>query len=220
MNTTPQRNWNERKDKIAAVLDVLRYILSPPSPLTYDDVGKRCVNNDNYARLLFEEAGKVKVPDVARVVFLATSQYGLKERGSLVLEMPPASLQLSASPADLQNYALCGHVPSSLLAPKRDWYDVDDKAAAIADVLRHISNQPPEIRERCLSDNEYSAELFRDARIGNINVPPDAKTIFVPSGEREREIRGSLVIVLPPASAAQATDQELLLYVVCCYRLW
>jgi hypothetical protein len=220
MNTTPPRNWNERADKIAAVLDVLRYILSPPSPLTYDIEGKRCVNNDNYARLLFEEVGKVQVPDIARVVFLATSQYGLKERGSLVLEMPPASLHLTASPADLQNYALCGHEPSSSSAAKRDWYDVDDKADAITDVLRHISNQPPEIRERCLNENEYSSMLFREPRIGNINVPPDVKTIFVPSGEREREIRGSLVIVLPPESAAHATDQELLLYVVCCYRLW
>jgi hypothetical protein len=220
MNSTPARDWNEREEKVAAVVDVLRYITAPPAPMKHEEVAKRCVENNIYARLLFEEIGKVDVPDHARVVFLETSQYGLKEKGPLVIEMPPETLHISATPADLANYALCGHNAAAATRPKREWGSVDDKSAAIADVLRYIFTQPAEVRARCLRDDAYSAELFRDPRIGNIYVPAETKVMFMQSGEREREIRGSLVIVVPPASMAKASDDELLDYVLCCYELW
>jgi hypothetical protein len=220
MNSTPARDWNEREQKVAAVVEVLRYITAPPEPLKHDEVARRCVENDMYARLLFEEIGKVDVPDHARVVFLPSSQYGLKDKGPLVIEMPPENLYITATPADLANYALCGHSAVAAARPKRGWENVDDKSAAIADVLRYIFTQPPEARARCLRDDAYSAELFRDPRIGNINVPAETKVMFMQSGEREREIRGSLVIVVPPASMADANDDELLDYVLCCYALW
>jgi hypothetical protein len=220
MNSNPQRDWNEREQKVAAVVDVLRYITAPPAPLTHDEVARRCIENDLYARLLFEEVGKVDVPDHARVVFLPTSQYALKGHGPLVLEMPPETLHIEASPADLANCVLCGHDPANTTAPQREWEKPEDKTAAIADVLRYIFTQPPDVRARCLRDDRYSASLFRDPRIGNINVPPETKTIFMHSGEREREIRGSLVIVVPPASMADASDDDLLNRVLCCYQLW
>lgn len=220
MNSTPRRDWNEREEKVAAVVEVLRYITAPPEPLKHEEVAKRCIENDMYARLLFEEVGKVDVPDHARVVFLPTSQYGLKGNGPLVLEMPPENLHIAATPADLANYALCGHNAAAAAKARRDWSNVDDKSAAIADVLRYIFTQPPEVRARCLRDDRFSAELFRDPRIGNINVPAETKVMFMPSGERERDIRGSLVIVVPPASMAGASDDDLLDYVLCCYPLW
>jgi hypothetical protein len=220
MNSTPPRDWNEREEKVAAVLEVLRYITAPPEPMKHEEVAKRCVESDRYARLLFEEVGKVDVPDHARVVFLPTSQHGLKEKGPLVLEMPPENFHISATPADLANYALSGHNSAPSARPKRDWGSVDDKSAAIADVLRYIFTQPPHVRARCLRDDAYSAELFRDPRIGNINVPAETKVMFMHSGERERDVRGSLVIVVPPASMAGASNDELLDYVLCCYPLW
>ena len=220
MNSTPARDWNEREEKVAAVVEVLRYITAPPAEMKQADVARRCVENDMYARLLFEEVGKVDVPDHARVVFLPSSQYGLKDKGPLVIEMPPENLHITATPAVLANYALCGHSAAAAARPKREWESVDDKDAAIADVLRYIFTQPPEVRARCLRDDAYSAELFRDPRIGNINVPAETKVMFMQSGEREREIRGSLVIVVPPASMAKASDDELLDYVLCCYALW
>jgi hypothetical protein len=220
MNSTPARDWNEREQKVAAVVEVLRYITAPPAEMKHEEVARRCVDNDMHARLLFEEVGKVDVPDHARVVFLPSSQYGLKDKGPLVIEMPPETLHITATPADLANYALCGHSAAAAARPKRDWGSVDDKDAAIADVLRYIFTQPPEVRARCLRDDAYSAELFRDPRIGNINVPAETKVMFMQSGEREREIRGSLVIVVPPASMAKASDDELLDYVLCCYALW
>lgn len=217
---TPQRDWNERTDKIAAVLDVLKHILSPPAPDTYQKISQRLIESDTYARLLFEDIGKVSVPDHARIVFLATSQFGKKDDRSLVVEMPPATMHLAASPDDLIHYVHCGHDVGTSSKPRRDWNNPDEKTAAIADVLRHLFTQPPELRERCLKDDECSAALFRNPRIGNINVPKEAKTIFVPPGEREREIRGSLVIVVPPQSAGTPSDDQLLRYVQCCYRLW
>jgi hypothetical protein len=220
MNSTPARDWNEREEKVAAVVDVLRYITAPPRPMKHEEVARRCVENDMYARLLFEEVGKVDVPDHARVVFLPSSQYGLKENGPLIIEMPPENLQISATPADLANYALSGHNAAAPSRPKREWSSVDDKSAAIADVLRYIFTQPRKVRARCLRDDAYSAELFRDPRIGNINVPAETKAMFMHTGEREREIRGSLVIVVPPASMAKASDDDLLDYVLCCYPLW
>lgn len=221
MSSTPSRDWSNPKDKAAAVLAVLRHILSPPagSP-TSAEIGRKCIETDLYGRMLFEDIGKVQVPSHARVVFVHTSQLGLKDQGTLVVEMPPASVQVTASPSDLMNYTHCGFEPATSSNPQRKWSDPHDKEAAIADVLRYLLTQPLEVRERCLKDDGFSAELFTNPRIGNINVPSESKTIFVPSGEREREIRGSLVLVVPPPSAATATDEELLNYVICCYKLW
>ena len=217
---TAMRDWNDREDKGSAIVDVLRYIMSPPAPLTYEQVARRCIKQDNYARLLFEEVGKVRVPDHARVVFLETSQHDLKERGSLVIEIPPSTLQITADPAHLANYVHRGLSSSSGGSQRRNWNNPQEKRDAVTDVLRYLLTQPVEVRERCLKDDTETMALFTESRIGNINVPVDAKTILVPSGEQEKEVRGSLVIAVPPVTMATAPREQLLLYAQCCYRQW
>jgi hypothetical protein len=106
---------------------------------------------------------------------------------------------------------------------RRDWNVLDEKRAAIIDVLKHVMSQPPEVGQRCVQDDQFARSLFEDPAIGNVSVPPHAKTVFMPRGELERKGKGSVVIELPETQGtmkATTNPEDLLKYVLCCYIPW
>ena len=102
---------------------------------------------------------------------------------------------------------------------KRDWKQLDDKRAAIIAVLDYIVSQPPAVGQRCINDEAFARGLFEDPAIGNIVVPPGARTIFFQSGERALKEGGSVILELPRAGTPQ-TGEDLLIYVLGNYKYW
>lgn len=114
----PRRNWNVRKDKTDAILDVLRHILANPAD------GNACVgkggppfNQDVNAHALFNnpQIGNIDIPADGRIVVFANGELDLQEKGSIILELPPnpwpgpskyAKLANGPSDTDLLSFAL------------------------------------------------------------------------------------------------------------------
>lgn len=84
------------------------------------------------------------------------------------------------------------------------------KSSAVVNVLTHIISQPPAIGLRCLEQDSYVRQLFEDPAIGNIGVPGNIKIVFLPTGERDKEDKGSIVVELPPVEAPQFNPRQLL----------
>lgn len=212
MENAKRRKWNQH-GKREAVIDVLTYLMSQTQ-----EQGQQCVENDAYARKLFEEPllGNIDVPNNVRLVFVATGDREKKDAGSVVIELPPLGGDLPADDPMLIRY------PRDFFQDPRKW-DKSGKAAAIRDVLRHIKSHP-EVGQRCLENDGYVRRLFMDQ--GSIEVPEEVKAIFVPEGEEESKEFGSLVIELPkPGPVPQPNPNPhvphpLLGYVLCCYNLW
>ena len=107
----------------------------------------------------------------------------------------------------------------------RDWNVLDNKRRAIIAVLQHVISQPADVGNRCVADDNYVRQLFQDLNIGNIDIPKDVKTVFMPMGELARKAKGSVVIELPPrqadgSGAAPPNPNDLLKFVLCCYNVW
>lgn len=101
----------------------------------------------------------------------------------------------------------------------RNWYNWDEKVAATKALLRHIVNKPADGVEAVGSD-AFARQLYENPKIGNINVPPNVKVVFMPSGESTSEKKGSVVIEVPPLTAANQSDEDLLKYVLGIYKMW
>jgi hypothetical protein len=107
----------------------------------------------------------------------------------------------------------------------RDWNVLDNKRRAIIAVLQHVISQPADVGNRCVEDDKYVRQLFQDPNIGNIDIPKDVKTVFMPTGELARKAKGSVVIELPPrqgdgSGTAPPNPNDLLKFVLCCYNVW
>ncbi len=103
--------------------------------------------------------------------------------------------------------------------PRRSWTVLDDKRAAIIDVLEYLKAQPQEVRDRSVQDDAFARSLFDNPDIGNITVPPEAKTIFFQPGERALKEAGSVILELPAAGTTTA-GEDLLTYVLGNYKYW
>jgi hypothetical protein len=210
-NNKPKRKWDQH-GKPDAIVDVLTYIMSQ----TFEE-GQKCVNDDSYARQLFEDPdlGNITVPNNVRLVFVPTGDRAKNDGGSVVIELPdPASGAAPANP-NVVRY------PAELSDHPRNW-DKFGKCAAIRDVVRHIISNP-QVGQYCLNSDVYARNLFQS--IGGIEVPNDVKVIFVPAGEKASLEFGSLIIELPapgpvPAREDMSAPNPLLQYVLCCYSLW
>jgi len=101
----------------------------------------------------------------------------------------------------------------------RKWNNPDDKKAAYLAVLKKIMVDK-RFAEKCLESDEFARDAFRT--IGEIEVPEDAKVVFLPEGDVDKAKRdgtGSLVLEIPPAKNGQPNGHTME-YVRCTYNLW
>ena len=102
----------------------------------------------------------------------------------------------------------------------RKWNNPDDKKAACTAVLTKIMSDRG-FGEKCLESDDFAREAFRT--VGEINVPDDAKVVFLPEGDvdkSKREGAGSLVIELPPGNGKGRSNGHTMEYVRCTYSVW
>jgi hypothetical protein len=100
----------------------------------------------------------------------------------------------------------------------RNWTNPDDKKAACIDVLNKIASDKG-FGENCLKSDDFARKAF--ATVGKIDVPKDAKVVFLPEGDVDNSKRnqaGSLVLEIPPANGH--TNGHTLEYVRCTYVTW
>jgi hypothetical protein len=102
----------------------------------------------------------------------------------------------------------------------RKWNDPDDKKAACSAVLKKIMSDRS-FGAKCLKSDEFARDAFRT--IGEIEVPEDAKVVFVPEGDVDKAKRdgtGSLVIEIPPINGSGHSNGHSMEYVRCTYNFW
>jgi len=87
----------------------------------------------------------------------------------------------------------------------RKWNNPDDKKAACTAVLKKIATDKS-FGTKCLKSDEFARNAFRT--IGEIEVPEDAKVVFVPEGDLE----------IPPSNGA--SNGHTMEYVRCTYNFW
>ena len=74
--------------------------------------------------------------------------------------------------------------------------------------------------EKCLASDKFARNAFRT--VGQIDVPEDAKVVFVPEGDLDRAKRegsGSVVIEMPPRKKKHPAGPSME-YVRCTYDFW
>ena len=101
----------------------------------------------------------------------------------------------------------------------RQWNNPDDKKAACVAVLKKIMSDRS-FGEKCLKSDDFARKAFRT--VGEIEVPQDAKVVFLPEGDVDKAKRdgsGSLVIEMPPAGNGDPNGHTME-YVRCTYNLW
>jgi hypothetical protein len=101
----------------------------------------------------------------------------------------------------------------------RKWNNPDDKKAACTAVLKKIMSDK-RFGAKCLKSDTFARKAFR--AIGGIEVPNDAKVVFLPEGDLDKAKRdgtGSLVLEIPPAAKGQPNGHTME-YVRCSYVLW
>lgn len=102
----------------------------------------------------------------------------------------------------------------------RKWTNPDDKKAACIDVLNKIATDK-KFGSKCLKSDTFARKAFHE--IGKINVPKDAKIVFLPEGDVDRAKRdgsGSLIIELPPTENRRKLNGHTMEYVRCTYNIW
>jgi hypothetical protein len=100
-----------------------------------------------------------------------------------------------------------------------DWADDKKKNTAVYKVLRYLAANPEE-GEGLVGRDDKARQLFE--KIGGIRVPveDDARVIFFPSGERDREIGSSVILEIPSEDATKVNDEDLKKYVLGNYEYW
>lgn len=172
-------DWNSNDDKAKAIRDVLRHFVGCVDA-DYDAVSERCVADNDFARAFFREKGKIEIPPKARVVFLRNGDHA-GVNGSLLLEIPPAGAVTMPNPEILDAYVRSdiGQPTPSTSEPRR-WANIDERAAAIVDVVRYLAATPNDA-EQALRDDQFSRNLFLQGP-GKIEPPARIKIIFLPPG--------------------------------------
>src|SRR2546428_4599690 len=79
-------------------------------------------------------------------------------------------------------------------------HNTENKRAACTAVLKKIMTDRS-FGEKCLESDTFARKAFET--VGEIDVPKDAKVVFLPEGDvdkSKRDSAGSLVLEIPPAN--------------------
>src|SRR5216684_8231905 len=101
----------------------------------------------------------------------------------------------------------------------RKWNNADDKKAACTAVLKKVMNDRS-FGAKCLKSDAFARDAFRT--IGEIEVPENAKVVFLPEGDLDnakRDGTGSVVIEMPPRKNGRPNGHAME-YVRCTYNWW
>jgi hypothetical protein len=101
----------------------------------------------------------------------------------------------------------------------REWNNPDDKKAAYLAVIKKIMADD-KFAEKCLASAEFARKAFRT--VGEIDVPEDAKVVFLPEGDLDKAKRdgaGSIVIEMPPRKSGHP-EGHAMEYMRCTYVTW
>src|SRR5438105_14884537 len=101
----------------------------------------------------------------------------------------------------------------------KKWNNPDDKKAACTAVLKKIMSDKS-FGAKCLESDDFARKAFQT--IGEIEVPEDAKVVFLPEGDVDKAKRdgtGSLVLEIPPATNGHSNGHTME-YVRCTYVFW
>jgi len=101
----------------------------------------------------------------------------------------------------------------------RKWNNPDDKKAAYLAVLKKIMANK-RFAEKCLKSEDFARNAFRT--VGEIEVPKDAKVVFLPEGDLDKAKRdgtGSVVIEMPPRRRG-GPKRHAMEFVRCSYNWW
>ena len=101
----------------------------------------------------------------------------------------------------------------------RKWNNPDDKKAACTAVLTKVMSDKS-FAKKCLESDDFARQAFQT--IGEIDVPKNAKVVFVPEGDLDnakRDGTGSLVIEIPPPGD-EKPDGHTMEFVRCTYNVW
>ena len=100
----------------------------------------------------------------------------------------------------------------------RKWNNPDDKKAAYLAVLKKIMADE-NFATKCLESDEFARNAFRT--VGEIDVPKNAKVVFLPEGDLDnakRDGTGSVVIEMPPRK--KDPNGHVMEFVRCSYSWW
>jgi len=100
-----------------------------------------------------------------------------------------------------------------------DWSNLTTKRAAILRVLRHLVANPT-VAQNCVGNDTALKNVFQDPNVGNITLPPGARVSLFPAGEEALNAGSSVILENPASATANATDRELLSYVLGNYKYW
>lgn len=107
---------------------------------------------------------------------------------------------------------------------RRDWNKMEEKREAIVAVLKYLQKASEDERTACIGSDSALRDLFQRKGVGNIDVPPDVKTVAMPMHEREKKAKGSVVLEMPPRTGEAPTFAEppdpILVHLLCCYKVW
>lgn len=211
--------------KTHAIRNVVRYFLGLDDK-TWKTESEYCLENRTQAHDFFIKHGKLEIPPGAKVTFLPAGDIA-RERGSLLLELPTAEASDYEPRRLLDAYVIfresIGNGNPAGANTSRRWDDLDDRAAAIADVLKYVARNQDE-KSHCLEDDGFSGyvkSLFSRTDLGKINPPANIKIVFLPTGQHLANTMGSLVIQVP-ARPKGITDDEGVsnTYTASCYKYW
>lgn len=102
--------------------------------------------------------------------------------------------------------------------PMKKWNNPDDKKAACIAVLKKIMIDRS-FGDKCLKSDAFARRAFHT--VGQIEVPEDAKVVFLPEGDVDKSKRdhaGSLVLEIPPVNGQP--KGHTMEYVRCTYIIW
>jgi len=89
-----------------------------------------------------------------------------------------------------------------------DWSDEHKKNPAVHKFVEYLQNNQTQA-ERCVGNDAEAKRLFQDET--KMMVPDDARVIVFPTGTKEKNAGGSVIVQIPAPKATETDRQECIL---------